>query len=215
MVGYGVLRECLQDPDIQLVETVGRTATGGKHPKLREIVHKDLSDVAPIERELSGFDACFFCLGVTAAGLNQADYLRVTYGIALAVAEALARLNPDMTFIYVSGAGTDSSEHGRVMWARVKGKTENALMRLPFKASYMFRPGIIEPVHGAKSKTRFYRFFYAISKPLLPPLRWTFPNYVLTTAEIGQAMLAVVRQGAPKPILESKDIRAILAHTNI
>jgi uncharacterized protein YbjT (DUF2867 family) len=215
MVGYGVLRECLEDPDIQLVETVGRTATGGKHPKLREIVHKDLSDVAPIESELSGFDACFFCLGVTAAGLNEADYLRVTYGIALAVAEALARLNPDMTFIYVSGAGTDSSEHGRVMWARVKGKTENALMRLPFKASYMFRPGIIEPVHGAKSKTRFYRFFYAISKPLLPPLRWTFPNYVLTTAEIGQAMLAVVRQGAPKPILESKDMRAILAHTNI
>jgi uncharacterized protein YbjT (DUF2867 family) len=215
MVGYGVLRECLQDPDIQLVETVGRTATGGKHPKLREIVHKDLSDVAPIESELSGFDACFFCLGVTAAGLNEADYLRVTYGIALAVAEALARLNPDMTFIYVSGAGTDSSEQGRVMWARVKGKTENALMRLPFKASYMFRPGIIEPVHGAKSKTRFYRFFYAISKPLLPPLRWTFPNYVLTTAEIGQAMLAVVRQGAPKPILESKDMRAILAHTNI
>jgi uncharacterized protein YbjT (DUF2867 family) len=215
MVGYGVLRECLQDPDIQLVETVGRTATGGKHPKLREIVHKDLSDVAPIESELSGFDACFFCLGVTAAGLNEADYLRVTYGIALAVAEALARLNPDMTFIYVSGAGTDSSEHGRVMWARVKGKTENALMRLPFKASYMFRPGIIEPVHGAKSKTRFYRFFYAISKPLLPPLRWTFPNYVLTTAELGQAMLAVVRQGAPKPILESKDMRAILAHTNI
>ena len=215
MVGYGVLRECLQDPDIQLVETVGRTATGGKHPKLREIVHKDLSDVAPIESELSGFDACFFCLGVTAAGLDEADYLRVTYGIALAVAEALARLNPGMTFIYVSGAGTDSSEHGRVMWARVKGKTENALMRLPFKASYMFRPGIIEPVHGAKSKTRFYRFFYAISKPLLPPLRWTFPNYVLTTAEIGQAMLAVVRQGAPKPILESKDIRAILAHSNI
>jgi uncharacterized protein YbjT (DUF2867 family) len=215
MVGYGVLRECLQDPDIQLVETVGRTATGGKHPKLREIVHKDLSDVAPVESELSGFDACFFCLGVTAAGLNEAEYLRVTYGIALAVAEALARLNPDMTFIYVSGAGTDSSEHGRVMWARVKGKTENALMRLPFKASYMFRPGIIEPVHGAKSKTRFYRFFYAISKPLLPPLRWTFPNYVLTTAEIGQAMLAVVRQGAPKPILESKDMRAILAHTNI
>jgi uncharacterized protein YbjT (DUF2867 family) len=215
MVGYGVLRECLQDPDIQLVETVGRTATGGKHPKLREIVHKDLSDVAPIESELSGFDACFFCLGVTAAGLNEADYLRVTYGIALAVAEALARLNPDMTFIYVSGAGTDSSEHGRVMWARVKGKTENALMRLPFKASYMFRPGIIEPVHGAKSKTPLYRFFYAISKPLLPPLRWTFPNYLLTTAEIGQAMLAVVRQGAPKPILESKDMRAILAHTNI
>jgi uncharacterized protein YbjT (DUF2867 family) len=215
MVGYGVLRECLQDPDIQLVETVGRTATGGKHPKLREIVHKDLSDVAPIESELSGFDACFFCLGVTAAGLNEADYLRVTYGIALAVAEALARLNPDMTFIYVSGAGTDSSEHGRVMWARVKGKTENALMRLPFKASYMFRPGIIEPVHRAKSKTPLYRFFYAISKPLLPPLRWTFPNHVLTTAEIGQAMLAVVRQGAPKPILESKDIRAILAHTNI
>src|ERR1700726_2726462 len=209
MVGYGVLRECLQDPDIQLVETVGRTATGGKHPKLREIVHKDLSDVAPIESELSGFDACFFCLGVTAAGLDEADYLRVTYGIALAVAEALARLNPGMTFIYVSGAGTDSSEHGRSMWARVKGRTENALMELPFAAAYMFRPGIIEPLYGGGSKTTTYRVFYPLTKPLLPLLRRAFPDHVLTTQQIGRAMLTVARNGYPKRVLESKDIRAV------
>src|ERR1700688_3957308 len=186
MVGYGVLRECLQDPDIQLVETVGRTATGGKHPKLREIVHKDLSDVAPIESELSGFDACFFCLGVTAAGLNEADYLRVTYGIALAVAEALARLNPDMTFIYVSGAGTDSSEHGRSMWARVKGQTENEILPLPFKEAHMFRPGVTEPLYGPKSKTASIRILYSLTKPVLGVLRRLFPSYILTTEQIGR-----------------------------
>src|ERR1700724_3474901 len=209
MVGYGVLRECLQDPDIQLVETVGRTATGGKHPKLREIVHKDLSDVAPIESELSGFDACFFCLGVTAAGLDEADYLRVTYGIALAVAEALARLNPGMTFIYVSGAGTDSSERGRAMWARVKGRTENALVALPFKAAFMFRPAVIQPLHGVRSKTAAYRVFYAVLGPLMPLLRRAFPQYVTTTEQIGHAMLRVARQGAPNRVLETSDINAL------
>jgi uncharacterized protein YbjT (DUF2867 family) len=169
-----------------------------------------LWNFASIESELLGFDACFFCLGISAAGMNEAEYEGVTYGITLAAAETLARLNPKMTFVYVSGAGTDSSEHGRTMWARVKGKTENALIGLPFKATYMFRPGVIEPVYGAKSKTAWYRFFYSISKPLLPVVRRTFPNYVLTTAEIGQAMLAVARDGAPKKTLESKDIRAIL-----
>lgn len=171
MVGQGVLRECLQSPDVNRVETVGRTPTGVQHPKLREIVHADLWQFAAIEDELSGFDACFFCLGVSSARMSEPEYERGTYGIALAAGEALARLNPGMTFIFVSGAGTDSSEHGRVMWARVKGKTENALMRLPFKAACMFRPGVIEPVHGAKSKTGLYRLFYAISKPLLPALR--------------------------------------------
>jgi uncharacterized protein YbjT (DUF2867 family) len=210
MVGHGVVRECLHDPGVQRVQTVGRTPAGAEHAKLREIVHTDLWNFASIESELSGFDACFFCLGVSAAGMNEAEYERVTYGITLAAAETLARLDPKMTFVYVSGAGTDSSEHGRTMWARVKGKTENALMRLPFKAAYMFRPGVIEPVYGTKSKTTWYRFFYSISKPLLPVVRWTFPNYVLTTAEIGQAMLAVARDGAPKKTLESKDIRAIL-----
>jgi len=211
MVGQGVLRECLRDPEVQLVQTVGRAAIGVTNPKLREVVHSDLWNFAAIEGRLSGFDACFFCLGVSAAGMSDADYELVTYGITLAAGEALARLNPGMTFIYVSGAGTDSSERGKAMWAGIKGKTENALMRLPFKASYMFRPGIIEPVDGVKSKTGWYRVFYAVSKPLLPVLRWAFPNYVLTTAEIGRAMLAVARNGAPNRVLETKDIRAILA----
>ena len=208
MVGQGVLRECLLDPDVQLVQTVGRTPSGAQHPKLREIVHRDLLRYDSLEADLAGFDACFFCLGVSSAGMKEADYERVTYGITMAAAETLSRLNPRMTFIYVSGAGTDSSERGRSMWAQVKGKTENALLRLPFEAAYMFRPGIIEPLHGVKSKTASYRLFYTLSKPLLPAMRWLFPNFVLTTEQIGRAMLAVVRNGAPKRVLESRDIRA-------
>jgi uncharacterized protein YbjT (DUF2867 family) len=211
MVGQGVLRECLLDPEVPLVVTVGRTATGVSNSKLRDIVHPDLWHYEAIERDLAGFDACFFCLGVSSTGMNEADYAKVTYGITLAAAEVLCRLNPRMTFIYVSGAGTDSSEHGRSMWARVKGRTENVLLRLPFAAAYMFRPGGIEPVHGAKSKTRAYRIFYAVAKPLLPLLRRAFPNYILTTEEIGLAMLAVARHGYAKRILETTDIRAVVA----
>jgi uncharacterized protein YbjT (DUF2867 family) len=209
MVGQGVLRECLLDPGVQAVETVGRTASDVQHPKLREVVHQDLFNYSSIEGELSGFDACFFCLGITSAGMTEADYERVTYGITMAAAETLSRLNPQMTFVYVSGAGTDSSEAGRVMWARVKGKTENALMRLPFKAAYMFRPGIIQPVKDVRSKTAAYRIFYTLTKPLLPLARWAFPNYVLTTEQIGRAMLAVARNGAPKRVLESRDINTV------
>jgi uncharacterized protein YbjT (DUF2867 family) len=209
MIGQGVLRECLLDAGVQLVKTVGRTATGVQHPKLHEVVHQDLSNYSSIETELSGFDACFFCLGVSSVGMKDADYERITYGITLAAAETLARLNPQMTFIYVSGAGTDSSEQGRIAWARVKGKTENALLRLPFKAAYMFRPGIIVPLHGIRSRTTVYRVIYALTKPLLPTLRRAFPNLILTTDQIGRAMLAVARNGAPKRILESKDINAI------
>jgi uncharacterized protein YbjT (DUF2867 family) len=212
MVGQGVLRECLLDSGVQLVKTVGRTATGVEHQKLREIVHKDVWNYSPIETELSGFDACFFCLGVTSAGMKEVDYERVTYGITIAVAESLSRLNPQMTFVYVSGAGTDSSERGRIMWARVKGKTENALLRLPFQAAYMFRPGIIQPLHGVRSRTASYRLLYNLTKPVLSILHWAFPNLVLTTEQIGRAMLAVSRNGAPKRILESKDINAI-AHS--
>jgi uncharacterized protein YbjT (DUF2867 family) len=211
MVGQGVLRECLLDPDVQLVETVGRTATGIQHPKLREIVHGDLWHYASIEPNFSGFDACFFCLGVSSAGMSKTDYDRVTYGITIAAAETLSRLNPGMTFVYVSGAGTDSTEQGRTMWARIKGKTENALMRLPFKAAYMFRPGVIEPLHGIRSKTAAYRIFYALGKPVLPLLRRAFPDYVLTTEQIGRAMLAVAKHGTSKRILRSRDIRALVA----
>jgi uncharacterized protein YbjT (DUF2867 family) len=207
MVGQGVFRECLLDPDVQLVQTVGRTATDVPHPKLREIVHPNPWDYTAIEADLAGFDACFFCLGASASGLKEADYKHLTYGITLAAADVLCRLNPKMTFIYVSGSGTASSERGPVMWARIKGRTENALLKMPFLA-YMFRPGLIQPLDGIQSKTRSYRVFYKFGKPLLPLLRKVFPNYVLTTKQIGQAMLNVARKGYTKRVLESKDIRA-------
>jgi uncharacterized protein YbjT (DUF2867 family) len=206
MVGQGVLRECLLDPSIDAVQTVGRSATGAQNLKLREIVQPDLFHYSGIEAELKGFDACFFCLGVSSAGMSEQEYENLTYTLTLAAAETLSRLNPAMTFVYVSGAGTDSSEKGRVMWARVKGKTENAILRLPFKAAYMFRPGIIQPVHGARSKTTAYRVGYALAKPLLPLLRRLFPRYILTTEEIGRAMIHVAKRGAPKKVLESWDI---------
>jgi uncharacterized protein YbjT (DUF2867 family) len=206
MVGQGVLRECLRAPDVEVVASVGRGATGMQDPKLREIVHSEMGSLAAVETDLVGFDACFFSLGVSAGGMKEADYERITYGLTLAAAQTLSRLNPGMTFIYVSGEGTDSTERGRVMWARVKGRTENALLRLPLKA-FMFRPGLIEPLDGIQSKTRAYRVLYKLTKPLLPLLRWALPNQVLSTREIGQAMLAVARRGYEKRILETKDLR--------
>jgi uncharacterized protein YbjT (DUF2867 family) len=209
MVGQGVLRECLRAQDVERVVTVGRTPTGAQDPKLREIVHSDLSNLGAIESELHGFDACFFLLGVSAAGMSETEYTRISYGFTLAAAEMLSSLNPGMTFTYVSGVGTDSTEKGRIMWARVKGRTENALLRLPLKA-FIFRPGIIQPLDGIQSKTRAYRVLYTLAKPLLPLLRRMLPNQVLTTREIGQAMLAVARSGSGKRILETVDIRALL-----
>jgi len=206
MVGQGVLRECLRAPDVELVTAIVRSASGAHSPKLREIVHAEMGNLAAIEADLTGFDACFFSLGVSSSGMKEADYERITYGLTLSAAETLSRLNPGMTFIYVSGAGTDSSELGRVMWARIKGRTENVLLRLPFEA-FMFRPGLIEPLDGIQSKTPAYRILYKLTKPLLPLLRWALPNQVLSTREIGQAMLAVARHGDEKRILETKDIR--------
>jgi uncharacterized protein YbjT (DUF2867 family) len=207
MVGQGVLRECLLDPDVSVVQTVGRKATGVKHPKLREIVHPDLMHYAEIEDELRGFDACFFCLGVSSAGMSEPEYERLTYGITMAAAETLSRLNPNMTFTYVSGAGTDSSEKGRIMWARVKGRTENALLRLPFKDAYMFRLAGLVPMHGERSRATATRVAYSLIKPLAPLLRRIFPRYIVTTEELGRAMLRVAKGGAPKKVLESADIR--------
>jgi uncharacterized protein YbjT (DUF2867 family) len=209
MVGQGVLRECLLDPEVTAVLSIVRTSTGQQHPKLREIVHKNFLDFSSIESELSGFDACFFCLGVSSAGMSEENYRRVTYDIALAAAQALVKLNPSMTFVFVSGAGTDSSERGRVMWARVKGQTENALLRLPFKAAYMFRPGVIVPLHGIKSRTLLYRIPYAILGPILPLLKRLFPKYVTTTEKLGRAMLIAAKRGAPKPVLESSGINEL------
>lgn len=209
MVGQGVLRECLQDAAVSRVVSVGRGLLGIRHPKLKEILHGDMSDFHALEDQLYGFDACFFCLGVSSAGMSEAAYSRITYGFATAAGSTLARLNPEIVLTYVSGSGTDSTERGRVMWARVKGKTENALLRLPVKAAYMFRPGIIDAIHGEKSKTTAYRIIYGLMRPVMPLLRRFFRTSVLTTEQIGKAMLRVVKIGATKRILEVKDIYAL------
>jgi uncharacterized protein YbjT (DUF2867 family) len=209
MVGQGLLRECLLDPQVKTVVSVVRTATGQKHEKLLEVVHADFIDYSGVATELSNVDACFYVLGVSAAGMTEESYSRVTFGFTIAAAEALAARNHALTFLYVSGRGTDSTEHGRVMWARVKGRTENAILRLPFKAAYMFRPGIIQPLHGIKSKTKSYRILYGIMGPLMPILRSVFPKSITTTEELGRAMLKVAKSGYPKPVLESADISAV------
>ncbi|MDM0076485.1 NAD-dependent epimerase/dehydratase family protein [Variovorax sp. J2P1-59] len=209
MVGQGVLRECLVDGDVTRVLCVGRKPTGQEHPKLSELIVPDMYDYSAVEDRLSGFDACFFCLGVSSVGMNEADYRRVTYDLTLAAAQPLARLNPQMTFIYVSGAGTDSTERGPSMWARVKGATENALMRLPFRAAYMFRPGFIEPMHGVRSKTALYQAAYVIAKPVFGLLRRWAPNRVTTSVQVGRAMLVAAKRGAPMPLVEVPDINAL------
>ena len=209
MVGQGVLRECLLDPDVESVLAIGRSASGQAQAKVRDRVIADLTDLSPLERELSGYDACFFCLGVSAAGMSEADYRRVTYDLTISVARVLVRASPGMTFIYVSGAGTDSTGRSRSMWARVKGETENALLELPFKASYMFRPGFIQPLHGIVSKTRLYRVIYAVVGPLYPVFSALLPDSVTTTERVGRAMLTVAKRGAPKALLENRDINAL------
>jgi uncharacterized protein YbjT (DUF2867 family) len=211
MVGQGALRECLADPDVDRVLAVGRTAGGQDHPKLRYLVQADLLDYSSTAHELAGFDACLFCLGVSSAGLTEAGYRRVTYDVTLAAAATLSRLNPQMTFIYVSGAGTDSTGAGRSMWARVKGQTENALLALPFKAAYMLRPAAIQPLHGIQSKTRSYRMLYSATALLLPALRALFPNSVTTTEQLGRVMISLAKRGFEKPILEARDINRLNA----
>ena len=207
MVGQGVLRECLQASDVELVQTVGRAPTGQQHPKLRELVHAEMWRYEGVEAELSGFDACFFCIGVTSSGMREKDYVHLTQDLTLAAAGTLARLNPGMVFIYVSGAGADSGS--KIMWERVRGNTENALLRLPFRDVYIFRPGMIQPLDGIRSKTAAYRIFYTLTKPLLPLLRAALPRQVLSTRQVGQAMLAVVRGGARRRVLESADISVL------
>ena len=209
MIGQGVLRECLLDPDVQSVVSIVRTPAAHQHPNLREIVHKNFSDFSPLESELAGLDACFFCLGVTSAGLSEAEYRSITYDITIAAAQMLARLNPQMVFIYISGAGTDSSGRGRTMWARVKGQTENALLAMPFRAAYMFRPGLIVPLHGISSRTRAYQLFYSLAGPILPWLEKRWPERITTTEKLARAMIKAVKQGAPKPVLETRDIAAL------
>jgi uncharacterized protein YbjT (DUF2867 family) len=209
MVGQGVLRECLLDDGVEKVLAVGRGASGCTHAKFAEMVLADLTRIEDLGGALEGYDACFDSLGASAAGMSEADYTRQTYELTLTIARALVTRNPGMTFIYVSGAGTDASERGRVMWARVKGRTENALLALPFKAAYMFRPAVIQPLHGVRSKTAFYRVFYAVLGPLMPLLQRAWPQYVTTTEQVGRAMLKVVREGTPKRVLETSEINAL------
>jgi uncharacterized protein YbjT (DUF2867 family) len=208
MVGQGVLRECLLADDVSVVVTLGRSPIGQSHPKLHEIVHQDLYHYSALDAQLRGFDACFFCLGTASSGKSEGEYKRVTFDLTLAAANTLAQLNPSMTFVYVSGAGADSSESGPIMWARVRGLTENTLRKLPFKAVYIFRPGVIQPLHGVRSKTAAYRILYSLMRPVLPLARALFPKLVLSTTVIGQAMLNVARGGADKPVLEAPDIYA-------
>jgi uncharacterized protein YbjT (DUF2867 family) len=203
MVGQGVLRECLVDPDVTAVLAVGRRPLGRTHEKLTEAVVGDLTDLSTVD--FTGYDACFFCLGVSSTGMSEEAYRHVTYDFALAAGRRLADANPAATFVFVSGMGTD--EHGRQMWARVKGRTETDLLALPFQA-YMLRPGYIQPMYGVTSRTTLYRVLYVVFKPLYPLIRRIAPNWVTTTEQIGLAMLRLARHGGEKRILNPPDINA-------
>jgi uncharacterized protein YbjT (DUF2867 family) len=209
MVGQGCLRECLIDPEVETVLAVGRSPTGVQHARLREIVHDNFLDFSAIESQLAGYDACFFCLGVSSVGMSEEHYRHLTHDITLAAATTLSKLNPGMVFIYVTGQGTDSTEQGRLMWARVKGKTENDLLKLPFKAAYMFRPAGIQPLHGVRSRTAWVQAIYVVASPLLTWLDRVAPKYMTTTEQVGRAMIKVARDGYPKPVLESEDINRV------
>lgn len=212
MIGQGVLRECLNDRGVREVVTIGRRPSGERHPKLKDVVTPDLTDLSKFASEITGFDACFFSIGVSALGMSEAQYSKVNYDLPLSVARTVGRLNPGITFIYVSGQGTDSTERGRAMWARVKGKTENALLALPFK-TYMFRPGAVMPMHGIRSGTGWYNVVYAVATPLYPMLKKVFPNSFTTTEQLGKAMIAVARNGSTKRVLETPDINSASAAT--
>jgi uncharacterized protein YbjT (DUF2867 family) len=206
MVGQGVLRECLRDAQVKQIVTIGRRPTGMTHEKVREIVQDDVTDLNALTSDFAGIDACFFCLGASALGMSEEQYSRVTYDLTLSVAQQLIQANPVMTFIYVSGQGTDSSEEGRMMWARVKGRTENALLRLGFGGAYMFRPGLILPMDDIRSATWWYNAAYAVIKPLYPLLRRLSPKMMTTTQQMGRAMISVAREGFATPVLEMRDI---------
>jgi uncharacterized protein YbjT (DUF2867 family) len=205
MVGRGALQACLDDPGVTRVLAVGRAAPDVTHAKLETLLHKDFTDFTAVESQLQGWDACLFCLGVSAAGMSEADYRRVTYDYALAAGRTLARLNPEMRFLYVSGQGTDGTGTSKMMWARVKGETENALRALPFRA-FMLRPGYIQPVGGFVSKTLLYRAIYTVLGPLYPVLKPMFPGAMIDNLALGRAMVRVAREGSDLKVLESIDL---------
>lgn len=205
MVGQAVLRECLRDDTIDAVLAVGRSSTGTTHPRLRELIRRDMFDFSPAP-ELRGYDACLFCLGVSSVGMKEAEYTRLTYDLTLGWARTLAQISPAMTFLYVSGAGTG----GKAMWARVKGRTETALLEL-FPSAYMVRLSLLRPDHGEVSKTGWARALYAMARPLWPLLQTVAPGMVISTEELGRAMIRVARDGAPRRVLEMRDLRALAA----
>jgi uncharacterized protein YbjT (DUF2867 family) len=210
MVGQGALRECLRDPEVQQVVSVVRAPTGATHEKLREIVHKDFLDFALIENELIGLNACLYCLGVTSTGTKEEDYARITYEFTVAAARTLLKLNPGISFVFVSATGADSTERGSTMWARVKGKTENTLLAMPFGSVYVFRPAMIQPLEGIKSKTASYRIIYGLIAPFSNAARHFWPNYISTTQELGKALLVAAKRGTEKRIVEAGQIRTLL-----
>jgi uncharacterized protein YbjT (DUF2867 family) len=206
MVGEGVLHECLLSPDVEKVLLVSRRPSGVTHPKLSEAILKNFFDLTPVESALSGYNACFFCLGVSSVGMKKSDYEIMTYDLTIGFAKMLVKLNAGMSFCYVSGAGTDSTEKGRLHWARVKGKTENDLQKLGFKNTWLFRPGILKPTKGLKNTLGFYKW----AGWLIPIFEVITPNSVTSLAQLGQAMIRVVTRGYDKNILEVKDIKAIV-----
>lgn len=206
MVGKGVLLECLDDPNVDEVITIGRSALDVTHPKLQSLIHKDFKDYRAIAKRLKRIDACYLCMGVSAAGLSEEHYTELTYDYTLALASTLLPLNPEMTCTYVSGQGTDSSEQGRTMWARIKGKTENDLLKLGFKQAFMFRPGGIIPLRGIKSKTKLYQFVYDYFMWLIKLIKRISPHSIVNTTQIGQSMMYVTRAGYHKSVLNPKDI---------
>jgi uncharacterized protein YbjT (DUF2867 family) len=211
MVGQGVLRECLLDSGVDAVLSIGRRKLGEQRAKLRELVLENLTDYSGLEDQLTGYDACYFCLGVTSVGMSEADYRSITRDIAVAAAKALLARNPRMTYVLVSGEGADTTEKGSVMWARVKGEAENAIMALPFQQKFVFRPGIIRPLHGIRSRTTAYRIGYVVMAPVLPLLTAAFPKKITTTERIGRAMLNITRHGFEKTVLRNSDINAAAA----
>ena len=206
MVGQGVLRQCLAAEDVSLVTVVGRTPVVQNHAKLQQCLQGDLLTLGEQADQLRGFDACFFCLGVSSSGMSEEAYRQITYDLTLSVARLLAQLNPSLVFTYVSGAGADSTEHGRSMWARVKGKTENDLKKLPFSGVYLFRPGLIQPLHGIRSKTKMYQRFYSLAYPLLSLIRRVCPRLLVSTEDMGNAMLNAARARTGRVTVEARDI---------
>jgi len=212
MVGKGVLYECIDSQNVESILLVNRSSLNVKSPKVKEILHDDFSNFSSIENELKGYDACYFSLGVSSAGMKEEKYRTITYGYTLAAASILRKINDNMTFIYVSGVGTDTTEEGRTMWARIKGKTENDIIKLGFKQAYMYRPGYIQPEKGIKSKTKLYNALYVVTKPLYPIFNILIPNQLTTTTKLGKSMINVTLKPYSNNIITNRDINIIAAN---